>query len=295
MGFASRQCSSAPGVVPGSVFRSAPGSLASISVLHAQAVEMSEGKLLKAFAMGRGRMAFGASPAATNAPAANMSNMRMTEHKIQTTFARLISMTSSLSAGPATQHGFRLLHSRERAGKNSLQGISGRHRLRDIDFMAGLTSMQAFELFFLALFAVFFFLALPIGHFFLGHLIILAGRKHGAAAAIASANAFPFLVPETVRHGANGFGDCACFEQQFAYLLKEVVQVVGLERVGKPFLLKDRLDFRHRMRGYQEQDAKPSRKSRGSWDFIASFDRFAPIGGFGQLGGREGFCLSEFL
>ena len=92
-----------------------------------------------------------------------------------------------------------------------------------------------------ALFALFlfFFLALVIGHFFFGHLVILAGGEHFLAAVrVATGTRAAALFaskPETLRSGS---AIAPLSSKQLADFLKKIVQVVGLEGIGKPFALQ---------------------------------------------------------
>src|SRR5580658_1392319 len=101
MGFASRQPSSPPPPTSGP---------------HAHVVIAIPSK---ASLMGLGKMAFDVLAIATNAA---IANVRMTEHRIQIVLFRLIPMTPPL-AEAAVRRLSRQLHSRERAGWNSLQGF----------------------------------------------------------------------------------------------------------------------------------------------------------------------------
>src|SRR5271168_4384226 len=95
-----------------------------------------------------------------------------------------------------------------------------------------LQMFAVFEFFF-ALLAVFFFGAFPFLEFFFGHLVIVAGGEHGTAlAALRGAYAAAFSIRGgKIAHAANRVGEDACFDEEFAYLFQEVVQMVGLEQV----------------------------------------------------------------
>src|ERR1700733_9597371 len=124
--------------------------------------------------------------------------------------------------------------------------------------------MLAIVQFLLAFLAVFFFLFLELDQLFFRHLIVLARREHGASAAIPRNASFALALFESgkISRGADGFGERAGFDQEFASFFQEIVQVIRLERVGKALLLKDRLRvFRGEQRN-QKEHAYAFRRSR---------------------------------
>src|ERR1700690_659522 len=97
--------------------------------------------------------------------------------------------------------------------------------------------------FFFALLAVFFFGAFPFEQLFFGHLVIVAGGEHGAAlAALGGAEAAALSIGGgKIAHAANGVSEHAGFDEQFTDFFQKVVQMVGLEEIGKAFRFEDRL------------------------------------------------------
>ncbi len=92
-----------------------------------------------------------------------------------------------------------------------------------------------------ALFALFlfFFLALVFGHFFFGHLVILAGGEHFLAGVrVATGTQAPALLSFKAGNAAQRFRDRAAFDKQLAYFLEKIVEVVGREGIGKPLALE---------------------------------------------------------
>src|SRR5271170_8430068 len=107
------------------------------------------------------------------------------------------------------------------------------------------------------MFAVFFFGAFPFQEFFFGHLVIVAGGEHGTAlAALGGAEAAAFSVGGgKIAHAANGVGENACFDEEFTDFFQEVVQMVGLEQIGKAFCFEDRLGIAGCEQRHEEQNA----------------------------------------
>src|SRR5271163_824079 len=129
-----------------------------------------------------------------------------------------------------------------------------------------------------AFLAAFFFLALEVGHLFVGHLVVLAGREHRSAAAVAreiGIAAAPFAGTEAA-DTANRFGDGSGFDQKFADLLEEIVEMVWLERVGKTFAFKNWLKIRRTGDRHEIERANAFRR-------LLRFQRRGDGLGFGEL------------
>ena len=103
--------------------------------------------------------------------------------------------------------------------------------------------MLAVMQFFFALLAVFFFLFLEFDQLFFRHLIILARCEHSAPAAIPQIADFAPALFEggKISHATDRFSERAGLDQQFAHFFQEIVEVIGLKRVGKALLLEDGL------------------------------------------------------
>ena len=138
---------------------------------------------------------------------------------------------------------------------------------------------QIVQLFF-ALLAAFFFLALVFGHFFVGHLVILAARRtwcRGASSraemGIAAFFRLPAPKPPMLRIGS---AMAPASTSKLADLLEKIVQVVGLERVGKPS--RSRIGCRSLVRSCGTRKSGAERIGAG-WP---SIDRHGRLG-FGEL------------
>src|SRR5208282_2740771 len=121
-----------------------------------------------------------------------------------------------------------------------------------------LAEVLAILLFLLPLLALFLFLALPFDHLFLGHLVVFARGEHGAAAGVSrrALDAAALLGTEEIAHAADWVFDGARFEQELAHLFEEIVQMVGLKQIRKPFALEDGLHVLGGKRRDQKQRAK---------------------------------------
>ena len=126
-------------------------------------------------------------------------------------------------------------------------------------------------------FVFFFFLALEFGDLFFGHLVVLAGGEHllaGCGSRGRTDIAAPLLAGEAL-DAADRFGDGAGFDQQLADLLKKIVQVVGLERIGQPFALENQ---RHVLRTHQRDQKKSAETLAGAGISVADVRRISRRG-----------------